>query len=158
MSKPQNIETLRATGQIASPPRPTDSILSRISTRLSDWYNPLPRWLAAHGVVVLPPKLVQEHMDAEIQKQLNDNRRDAAWRYFDPLKTKPLARPSEVGRTPHRILKRMRAAYSIPGVSIEIWWLDRDPIVKVRRKRFLVFTIRATIGAYDTGNEVLDNF
>ena len=157
MSKPQNIATLRITGQIASPPHSTSSLLRRIHTWLTEWYNPLPRELQARGVPVLPPDLVEAHMEAELQKQFNRNHPGARWRYLKPWSIKSSDWPKEVGRIPQRIIARMRAVQSIPGVSVELWYLDPDPIVKVRRSRFLFFTIRATIGAYDTGNEELNN-
>jgi hypothetical protein len=59
-------------------------------------------------------------------------------------------------RLPPRLEERARAARSIPNVRLEIEAFNEDPILYAVRGRW-IFAERVPIGAWDTGEPLLDS-
>ena len=62
----------------------------------------------------------------------------------------------EARRMPGRIADRAETARTIPGVDVEIETLYLDPLIRAKRG-WWIFSQRAYIGAWETGNPELDD-
>jgi hypothetical protein len=82
---------------------------------------------------------------------------DGRWRLFQ-LETVFDVLPSpRVPEIPDHLKRRIESAWDIPGTKVYLDWLGTDPFVVVRRG-YGIFAEEHIVGAYATGNRLLDNF